>query len=548
MCCIKQGNIRVANVSRLPQQLSLALRLLAGALLLCAAAGAAAGPGGLKAKGQLAWQKYRQELESGVPGFQDVSVHDPSVIEVDGVYYVFGSHLAAAKSTDLRHWQLVADGVHANNPLFDNVVQELQPIFEWSGAVGLWANDVVQAPDGRFYMYPNLSQGDAPRASLALAVADDVEGPYEYQGIFLQSGMWDEISEDGVNVYDPQIHPNTIDPDAFYDAEGDFWMVYGSYSGGIFILEMDPDTGLPQPGQGYGKHLMGGNHSRIEGPYVLYSPHSGYYYLFVTFGGLAANGGYNMRVARSVNPDGPYYDAMGIDMATVKSNPALPLFDDASIEPYAQKLMGNYQWVPQASEPGGGPGVGYVSPGHNSAFYDADSGRYFVVFHTRFPGTGEFHEVRVHEMFINAAGWPVIAPHRWAPYEFVPLRGLPYRPGSWPPFRERCAHKGGCWNLETIAPEETPGQYKLINHGKDITAEVKLSEVVTLRANGTVTGAYSGTWRRPRGNFITLELDGAGAFEGVLSRGWNETAQQFVVSFSAQSGEGISIWGSRLAE
>ena len=33
--------------------------------------------------------------------FQDVSVHDPSVIEVDGTYYVFGSHLAGAKSEDL---------------------------------------------------------------------------------------------------------------------------------------------------------------------------------------------------------------------------------------------------------------------------------------------------------------------------------------------------------------------------------------------------------------------------------------------------------------
>ncbi|HLA74078.1 MAG TPA: hypothetical protein VK624_21420, partial [Steroidobacteraceae bacterium] len=43
--------------------------------------------------------------------FNNVSVHDPSVIKVDAEYYVFGSHLAAAKSTDLMNWTLVADGV-----------------------------------------------------------------------------------------------------------------------------------------------------------------------------------------------------------------------------------------------------------------------------------------------------------------------------------------------------------------------------------------------------------------------------------------------------
>jgi len=518
------------------------------ALLLGTGVTAGADPTRQKQKSLAGWQDYKQQLESGLPGFREVSVHDPSIIEVGGEYYIFGSHLAAAKTTDLRHWTPVADGVNANNPLFDNVVEELEEIFVWSGATGLWANDVVQLEDGRFYMYPNLSQSDAPRASLALAIADEVEGPYEYQGIFLQSGMWDEISEDGVNIYDPKIHPNTIDPDAFFDRDGTFWMVYGSYSGGIFILEMDPATGLPYPDQGYGKHLLGGNHSRIEGPYVLYSPHSGYYYLFVTFGGLAANGGYNVRVARSVDPDGPYFDALGVDMADVKSNPVLPLFDDASIEPYGQKLMGNYQWIRQANEPGTGQGNGYVSPGHNSAFFDADSGRYFIVFHTRFPGRGEYHEVRVHEMFINADGWPVIAPHRWVPYEFVPRADLPFSVGTAPLFMQRCRHKDHCWNVETIGFEETPGEYKLVNHEKDISSAIKMSVRVALQPNGNVTGAYTGTWQRPWGNHITVDLDGAGTFVGVLSRGWNETSQQFVVSFSAQSVEGVSIWASKLAE
>src|SRR5690606_17244000 len=131
-----------------------------------------------------------------------------------------------------------------------------------------------------------------------------------------------------------------------------------------------------------------------------------YYYLFTSFGGLAADGAYNIRVARSLSPDGPYRDAEGKLMTEVKANPDLPLFDDASIAPDAMKLMGNFQFA---------GGAGYVSPGHNSAYYDAETGQHLIFFHTRFPGLGEQHEVRVHEMHISADGWPVVAPHRYVP-------------------------------------------------------------------------------------------------------------------------------------
>ncbi len=40
-----------------------------------------------------------QYTESGSVMVANVSVHDPSVVKVDDTYYIFGSHLAAAKST-----------------------------------------------------------------------------------------------------------------------------------------------------------------------------------------------------------------------------------------------------------------------------------------------------------------------------------------------------------------------------------------------------------------------------------------------------------------
>ena len=73
------------------------------------------------------------------------------------------------------------------------------------------------------------------------------------------------------------VHPNVIDPHVFYDYEEKLWMVYGSYSGGIFILEMDDETGFCLKNKNtYGKHLLGGNHSRIEAPYIQYNSETGY--------------------------------------------------------------------------------------------------------------------------------------------------------------------------------------------------------------------------------------------------------------------------------
>ena len=220
--------------------------------------------------------------------FANVSVHDPSVIKSADTYYVFGSHLAAAKTTDLMNWTKIADGVNASNPLFNNVTGALTEALTWAQADTLWAPDVAKLDDGKYYMYYCACKGDSPRSALGVAVADKVDGPYANKQLLLKSGMWGEVSPDGT-IYDATRHPNVVDPNVFRDNGGKLWMVYGSYSGGIFIMEMDPATGLQKPGQGYGKHLMGGNHARIEGAYILYSPDSKYYYLFVSFGGLDAH-------------------------------------------------------------------------------------------------------------------------------------------------------------------------------------------------------------------------------------------------------------------
>lgn len=448
------------------------------------------------------------------PVFEEASVHDPSVLVTEGVTYIFGSHLAAARSDDLLAWDQVADLVTPENPLFEDVTTELAEAFEWAQSETLWAPDVSETADGRFRMYYCACEGSSPRSAMGTAIADHIEGPYRDEGIFLRSGMWDEPSEDGT-VYDAQLHPNAIDPHAFVDASGRHRLVYGSYSGGIFLVELDPATGWPLPGQGYGVHLCGGNHARIEAPYILHSEQTGYYYLLLTFGGLDADGGYNIRVGRSRDVAGPYLDPMGQDLRQAMSDPDLPLFDDASIEPFGATLMGNHRFAGPE-----GDGQGYVSPGHVSAWTDPPSQESYLFFHTRFPETGEAHQVRVHRIHFSHAGWPVLSPHRYGgePAAETPSPGLHRR--------------------------QLEGRWQLIDHGRAISPEIIDSRTIELHRNGRITGAIAGRWRLEGRHRAVVQLDDV-RYDGVFTVGRHEELGVWTPTFSVLGPDGRALWGSR---
>lgn len=465
------------------------------------------------------------ELATAEVNYNDIAVHDPSVIRAeDGTFYVVGSHLGFAKSTDLVTWELVASGVDDANPLFNTYATEISEGIEWTGGhVGSWASDIIRLADGRYYFYynhcanPASAEGhcNAPHSYLGLAVSDNVEGPYEVQGIFLYSGQTGEQMQGDYGVgdltsFNAFVHPNVIDPTAFYDNDGDLWLSYGSYSGGIFVLAMDESTGKPEPGQGYGKHIIGGDHSSIEGSFVYYSPESDYYYLFVSFGGFEANDGYNIRVARSRNPDGPYLDAAGNDVANARGG-----WD--SITPYGNKMMGGFTF---ASYPGSDAEArGYLAPGHNSAYYDEATGQHFLITHTRFPDRGEGHAIRVHEMWINNDGWLVASPQRYAPIA----------------------------GDNVVDYQDIVGDFQIINHQKDINRTAHVSQDVTLHDDGSISGDVSGSYTLygDQLNRITLTIDGT-VYEGTTAWQWDPRIETLVPTFTALSNQGVSLWGLQL--
>ena len=200
--------------------------------------------------------------------------------------------------------------------------------------------------------------------------------------------------------------PNAIDPTIFFGKDGKMYMSYGSWSGGIFIHELDETTGaVKYPGEDgtesisgnfidryFGTHIAGGNHQSGEGSYILYDEESGYYYMYETYGGLLSSGGYNMRLFRSKNVYGPYTDAVGNNAKdSGKDN-----------DRYGIKLIGNYQFTNQP---------GYRAAGHNSALIDDDGQRY-LFYHQRFDSPGsqhEGHQVRVRNQYLILYLWPVSA-------------------------------------------------------------------------------------------------------------------------------------------
>jgi len=459
-------------------------------------------------------QSDEEKIADRIPVFANVTVHDPAVIRVDGTFYVFGSHLASAASEDLMSWRQISTQVITGNVLIPNVKDELSEVFEWAQTDTLWAPEVIQLEDGRFYMYYCACRGDSPLSGLGIAVSDNITGPYKDLGIILKSGMWGLPSEDG-KIYDANYHPNVVDPDVFFDSQGDLWMVYGSYSGGIFIMELDRDTGFPYPGQGYGKRLTGGYHARIEGPHILHNPETGYYYLFLSFGGLTADGGYNIRVARSQKPYGPFVDSMGNEMINAKGLKGT-LFHDPSIEPYGTKLIGNYRFLLSDSDPGK-ISTGYVSPGHSSAYLNEKTNKYYLFFHTRFANRGEIHQVRVHQMFFNQDGWPVIAPYRYA--------------GE---------------TIGEYSKEEIAGEWKVINHGRDISAKIKDSNEINLNGDGTISGELKGTWRIIDDRYAELIIDNI-YYKGIFLRQWDTNNENNTMTFSVLSvDKGIALWGSKV--
>ena len=465
-----------------------------------------------------------------------VAVHDPSILQADGTYYIFGSHMSAATSTDLRNWTSIANGYTPKNPTYGLIYEDDIEAFDYAGdgdsviptddgGCHVWAPDVIYNEEqGLYYMY-GCTSSTWNASNLYYATSETPEGPYEWKGTLIYSGftsgtigdtdVLDYVSEEEAlenyvthgDEYNYEEYPNAIDPTVFYDEDGRMWMVYGSWSGGIFLLEIDESTGEvihpeadPENNVDayFGKRLIGGGHKSIEGPYILYDETSGYYYLFVSYGSLTREGGYQIRVFRSETVDGEYVDMNGQYPTATNGNHAYT----------GLKLSGNY-YLPSLE-------MAYMATGHNSAFIDSEDGKMYLVYHTRFDNGTENHEPRVHQFFLNEEGWPCM---------------LPY------------ATDGETISETGYEKEEIVGEYYMIDQGKEISAEIAEPVKIVLSKKGKVYDAdgEAGTWSMTKdSSYVHITYDEK-EYSGVFCK-MNDEAGTEVMTFSAV-GANESIWG-----
>jgi len=105
---------------------------------------------------------------------------------------------------------------------------------------------------------------------------------------------------------------NAIDPVVTQDADGNLWLAFGSFWGGIKLIQLDPATGR-RIAPDSPIHALA-HYDSIEAPFIYY--HNGVYYLFLNWGMCCrgVNSTYNMRVGRSPTITGPYLDKEDKDM------------------------------------------------------------------------------------------------------------------------------------------------------------------------------------------------------------------------------------------
>ena len=273
---------------------------------------------------------------------------DPSVIQDRATHewYAFGTTdywtqgpsslhiLPILRSSDLVHWSFVRDTFSApdTTPAPGSPTEPA-----WAGSVFLWAPEVHYI-GGQYVMYYTASSTATGGSAIGVATASSPTGPWHDSG-----GPIVGPRPNGTGGY-----LATIDPAEIQAPDGQRYLYYGSFAGGVWVAPLQPDGLAVEAGATPVQVAASG---RYEGTSVVY--HDGYYYLFASSGGCCSgpNSGYEEVVGRSTSPVGPFLDRLGIPLT-----------------------QGGGTVVLAAN------GNGFVGPGGGTVFRD-DAGRYWLIFH-----------------------------------------------------------------------------------------------------------------------------------------------------------------------
>jgi arabinan endo-1,5-alpha-L-arabinosidase len=281
----------------------------------------------------------------------NLGAHDPAAIVVGDTIYLAATGLGAKTSTNLTAW------TSSGNPLARPAwVAGMVP-----GATNLWAPD-ISFFGGTYHLYYAASTFGSNRSCIGHATRAALN-----TGAWADSGAPTICSNVGTTD-----NWNAIDPNVVIDNAGTPWLAFGSFWGGLKIIQLT-DTGARADTMLYSIAARPRNGGALEGTWIY--KHCGYYYLFSSWG-ACCNGAfdYNMRVGRSTTVTGPYIDKAGV--ALMDGGGTLLVQGNATL----------------------------TAPGHNSVIAYGD--KTYNIYHA-LNANHQGAALRIAELVWDADGWPI---------------------------------------------------------------------------------------------------------------------------------------------
>lgn len=293
-----------------------------------------------------------------------IYVHDPYMLQdpATHIYWLYGTHQTIAYSTDMSTFTYTtettpngactaAQGTYWITD--DGHCPIIGPDFaSWSGLqtppsdnsgnnVDTWAPSLLyDSGTSTYYLYYAVpyEPSTGAEAVIGLATSSTPYGPWTDKGYVVSS--WSNASSapptgDATTWnFNSATTWNAIDPAPFTDANGNWWLVFGSWSDGTHLMELQSPTsnssaatiGFPVSSGSNAYPVttsaatstwtkIGERANGEEGPFIYYW--NGYYYYFAPINTCCAGttSTYREIYGRSQTVTGPYYDRGGINLA-----------------------------------------------------------------------------------------------------------------------------------------------------------------------------------------------------------------------------------------
>lgn len=423
-------------------------------------------------------------------------VHDTEFFydaDTDTYYYYVTNSSDIYKSTDLLHWEKLSTN-RLGRGWAPCIIKLKTPI-------------TYEGTEYSFAAYDATSSFGTRNSNMILYLSNSPEDGFVSAGTAIQSAVGD--------AYDF----NAIDPKVLYDKDGNLWMSYGSWFGGIYVVALDPATGKPTEGALPGTRVCyrNVNHASIEGSNLIYNPDTEYYYLNVSYGSLDDT--YNVRIGRSKSITGPYLDYNGQDL----NNTTIPTAQSNAV---GTKITSPYYFEQD---------TGWYSTGHSSFIYNSDTGEYFLSTNARARDIGGGTKLNVRKIYWTADGWPVVSPEMYAPEGFDAAQGEQAVPTVEIP---------GVYQFIELLRDDLPGTLSQVQRGND---------VIVLEDDQTVTGAYTGAWAQIGENTVELLLGDVKYTVTVAAAwDWENGKETLVFTGLSEAGDcmdtraGVAVWGKQM--